>query len=339
MITFGIAGIGAVLGRRTRVADVALQYTSNLRQLKGWGFRSFHEAEPGVVATDLAVRASEAALAKSGIAATEVDAVILCTTGPPEYLYWDPAAAVQGRVGARNAEVLLVSHACTSGVMAFDVAAGKFATHATYDTVLLVAVNRVCEPYWNRMESSTAVYSDGAAAAVLKRGVRHCEWLTTETISDGSLADLLLLEQGGAAKPWGPSTEPPEPVASAVQRLNAFYGGDNVSMQRFSELTVQRTRDVVLRACKRANVEAGTVARLIHQNDNIVALSRVADDLGIPLDRTNAEIAMDHGHVGCADQLLTLNLELSSGALRGGDLVALTAMGSGMHWSCTLLRV
>ncbi|QUQ67048.1 3-oxoacyl-ACP synthase III family protein [Kutzneria sp. CA-103260] len=339
MTAFGIAGIGAALGRRTRVADVALEYTEDLRRLRAWGFRSFHEAEPDVQPNDLAVRAAEAALARTGIAATELDAVVLCTTGPSEYLYWDAAAAVQGRIGACNAEVLLVSHACTSTVMAFDLVAGKFATHADYRTVLVVGVNRVCEPYWNRMDSNTAVFSDGAAAAVLRRGESRCQWLVTETVTDGSLADLLLLDRGGVAQPWEDGEQSPAPVAPAVQRLQSFYGEDTAAMQRFGELTVQRTKDVVLRACKRADIEASSIARLIHLNDNIVALSSLAAALDIPLARTNAEIAMEHGHAGCADQLLTLDLHLSGGALVEGDLVALTAMGSGMHWSCTLLRV
>jgi 3-oxoacyl-[acyl-carrier-protein] synthase-3 len=85
-------------------------------------------------------------------------------------------------------------------------------------------------------------------------------------------------------------------------------------------------------------VAPDSVKRVIHQNDNIRALTEVADELGLSLDRTNAELAMDYGHLGCADQIFCLQRHLSSGELLPGDLVALTSVGSGMHWACTLLR-
>lgn len=48
---------------------------------------------------------------------------------------------------------------------------------------------------------------------------------------------------------------------------------------------------------------------------------------------------MELGHFGPADQLLSLERLLTAGELVTGDMVALLSMGSGMHWTCTLLRV
>ncbi|MGH3735253.1 MAG: hypothetical protein ACRDT6_06470 [Micromonosporaceae bacterium] len=50
-----------------------------------------------------------------------------------------------------------------------DMVAGKFAAHPAYRTAVVIGANRVCEPYWNRIEINTSIYSDAAAAAVIRR--------------------------------------------------------------------------------------------------------------------------------------------------------------------------
>ena len=80
-----------------------------------------------------------------------------------------------------------------------------------------------------------------------------------------------------------------------------------------------------------------------------LALARASDDpdgiadlteaTGIPTGRTNSAIAAEHGHMGAADQLVSLGAMLDRGELAPGDLVALTGISIGMRWYCTLVRV
>jgi 3-oxoacyl-[acyl-carrier-protein] synthase-3 len=100
-----------------------------------------------------------------------------------------------------------------------------------------------------------------------------------------------------------------------------------------------RSREVVDAACSRAGVVRADLQRVIHFNDNVRQLADLAADFGVPVETTNQKIGLELGHVGCADQLLTLQRLLADGELAAGDLVALTSTSSGMHWGCTLLRV
>jgi len=338
-LSFGLTALGSARGHRVRVEEAALSYTRDLRKLASWGYRSFHRADPDTGLVTLSVSAAEAALERGGLAAEDVDLIVVGITDIAEYLYWDVAAAIQGRLGARNAETVLLNHACASGVMAFDVVGGKFATHPAYSRALIVAANRVCEPYWNRMESNTSIGSDGAAAAVAVRGATRNRWLCTETITDGRFADIMRLEVGGAAAPWTGNSGGPQPVGDPVQRMKAFFRDDTRAMLDFAELGVTRTVQVLERACGRAGVTPSAVKRVFHLNDNLTALTGLAAALGIPLSRTNADIAVDAGHFGSADQLLALEAQLGTGEIASGDIIALTSMGSGMHWSCTLLEI
>ena len=91
------------------------------------------------------------------------------------------------------------------------------------------------------------------------------------------------------------------------------------------------------RACKRAGITPSDVRRLLHLHDSVPALTLLAKDLDMGLEWTNASVATAHGHVGCADQLMSL--EFVSEELTSGDVVALTSTASGMHWLCTLLEI
>ncbi|QYN21270.1 3-oxoacyl-ACP synthase III family protein [Amycolatopsis sp. DSM 110486] len=329
----GIVALGQALGAPCEPGTLA---GADPAKLRTWGYRRFHRADDGVGLTDLAVRAGEAALRRAGVTAAELDLVVLAMTDIAEYLYWDPAAALQHRLGADRAEALLLAQACGGGVTAFDTVAGRFATHPGHRTALVVAANRIVEAYWDRVETGTSLGSDGAAAAVLRRDHPDCRWLVTETISDGRNAGFMRMETGGGARPF--SGAPPR-IAPLVDRMDTFFDGDGRAALAFADQLTARTREVVGRACERAGVPVGALERTLYLHDNLGAFEALAKELGIPLDRTNVEQAMAHGHCGPADQLISLERLLSGGELVPGDVVALVSMSSGMHWACTLLRI
>ncbi|MFB8033712.1 3-oxoacyl-[acyl-carrier-protein] synthase III C-terminal domain-containing protein [Streptomyces sp. NPDC056004] len=338
-MTYGIAAVDWALGDPIPVAEAAPSYTEQLRRVAGWGYRTFHRATDDTGLTDLATEAGRRALDRAGITAADIDLVVLAMADIPEYLYWDAAASTQARLGAFSAEACLVNQACSSGVVAFDFVAGKFATHPEYRKALLISAHKVCEPYWNRMESGTAVASDGAAAAVLVRGHTECSWLATEIISDGRYADAGRLPVGGEACPFTADAPKPAPVGPPDRAMKELLGGDPRALVKFVRQDRHNNRTVLERACRRAGIPYPSVRRVLYMNGTLKGLEAYAQELGIPREDTNAPLAADYGHFGCVDQLLSLGLLLESGELASGEPLALTSTGSGMHWACTLLRV
>lgn len=337
-MTFGVRSIGRVTGTIESVQAAAPRYTADPRKVGEWGYRWFYLAEDGIGLTDLAESAGRAALDRAGLTANDVDLLVFATAELPEYLYWDPAAACQGRLGARRAEAVLATQACSAGVAAFDIVAGKFATHPEYRVALLIGSHRVCETYRNRMESDTSVSSDGAAAAVLLRDHAACRWLATEVISDGRFADLVKLPGGGAARPFSPLQQDVGVLPNPFDGLVEAFAGDGRTMIEYSRLVWANSVEVIDRACERASVRREDIRYVLHVNENQKSLARLSDQIGLPMAATNAEIAADHGHFGSADQIFALGVLLDDGRVRSGDLVALTSTGNGMHWACTLLR-
>jgi len=343
-MSYGIVAIGESLGELVAVTDSVIgEYTTSHETVRSWGYRSFYRAEDDVLLTDLAVRACEEALKAASMDASEVDLVVLAIADFAEYLCWDAAAAVQGRIGAVNAEAILVNQACCAGVMAFDTVAGRFATHENYQNALIVSSNRICDTYQNRMETSTSVLSDGAVAALVRRGHERGRWLATETITDGRYANFFRMDVGGTAQPFGVSgasdKDDLQKQANPLGRVAEILGNDARRMLEFFKKFGGNMRVAVDRVCARTGIAPDEITRFIHLNDNQQAVADISKALKVPLERLTGDLALDLGHFGAADQLLALNRLMRNGELRDGDVVALTTLGGGMHWAVTLLRI
>ncbi len=342
-MSFGLVAFGDALGEPTPVADVVARYTDDVTRVLGLGYRQVHRCPPEVGLTDLAVRAGQAALDRAGTRAADVDLVVLAVTDLVEYLYWDAAADVAHRLGATGAEAVLLTQACTTGVVSLDTVAGRFATHPDYDTALVVAANRTCEAYWNRMDVQPMVFSDGAVAAVARRGHPRLRWLVTEVVTDGRYAEFYRLDVGGAAAPFDPTTgvaaSDEAPRVRDVWNVMEFFDYDAERFDEFARELDERAVATARRACERIGTTVSELARVVLLSDNARAMASLAAALGVALERTNHALAAGYGHLGAADQLFCLSRHLDAGELRGGDRVALMSMGRGMHWACTILEV
>ncbi len=335
---FGVLALAHALGEPRDVAATAADYVDDPDRVLLWGYRTYHRAAEGSTSTELAAQAAGKALAKAGVDARDLDLVVVADSGVPGYLLWDASAALAAAIGATETPTLLLTQGCASGATAFQQIAGVFATREDVDTVLLVAVNQVSEAHTNRMRSNTLLSSDGAAAAVLRRGHGGLRWLATEQITDPAYNDFYRVEYGGAAVPEAPEGTGNldiDPLALVYRRFRR----EPEDLAKFVRILNRRVRTVFERACDRADVDPDDVKKFLFLNDNQDSLADVAKAVGVPLERTNAELGADLGHCGGADQLICLDTYLERGELAEGDVVALAGLSIGMHWYCTLLTI
>lgn len=338
-VSFGIVGFGYAFGADQDVAATAGRYVPDPERIVRWGYRTFHRAPDGVTATALAARAAQEALDRAGLTATDIDLIVLVTSELPEYHYWDSSAALARELKLTRAQTLLLNEGCASGVTGLGMVAGQFAIRPELGTALFVAVNRVSEYHRNRMTVNNAVHSDGAVAAILRRGHQRLRWLATEQFTDPDLCDFFRCDYGGSADPVPPAGWSSATAVSGLERVQAHFHKDPARLREFVGQLNSRVAEVVGAACARADVPMDRLTRLIYINDSPESIDDVAGPCGLPLARTNAEIAVRHGHMGSADQLVSLGEMLERGELRPGDLVALAGISIGMRWYCTLVEV
>jgi 3-oxoacyl-[acyl-carrier-protein] synthase III len=131
------------------------------------------ESEPssvGMVASeslrDLSVRASRAAIEMAGIAASDIDIVIVCTSTPDD-LFGD-APSIASTLGCTSNTVAFDLTAACSGFLFGIVTAGQFLSASSAQTALVVGADALSR--WVDWEdrNSCILFGDGAGAMVLQ---------------------------------------------------------------------------------------------------------------------------------------------------------------------------
>lgn len=339
LVEFGIAGFGYAFGEDQSIEEVAGSYVNDPERVVRWGYRTFHRAADGVSAVDLAADAARNVLANTGTSTEEVDLVVLVTSEMPGYHYWDSSAALARELKIEQKQTLLLNEGCASGVTGLGIVAGLLAIQPELETVLFVAVNRVSEYHRNRMTVNSSVHSDGAVAALLRRGHDGNQWLSTEQFTDAEYCDFFRGDFGAANNPVPPDGWSAASAASGLQRVQEHFQRDPKLLKKFVHELNDRVVQVIDGACGRAGVSKDDLARVIYINDSPGSVDDIGQLLGLPIEKTNAELAAEHGHMGAADQLVSLGLHLERGELAKGDLVALTGISIGMRWYCSLIRI
>jgi 3-oxoacyl-[acyl-carrier-protein] synthase-3 len=336
-VQFGITGFGYAFGADQDVEKTARRYVPDPERIMQWGYHTFHRAADGVTAIDLAAEAAQNALEHTGLSIDDIDLLVLAASEVPGYLNWDPSTGLARELKAAGIQTMLLNEGCASGVTGLGLVAGVLATRPEVETVLFVAVNRVSEHHRNRMKVNNAVHSDGAVAAVLRRGHERNRWLSTEQIMDAELCDWFRNDYGGAVAPVAPAGWSSATAPAGHERVQAHFQKDPKRLRAFAEQAVARSIGVIDDACRRVGLPRDEVAHFIYINDPD-GITDLAPLLDLPLDRTNHAFAAAHGHMGAADQLTALGQQLEQGTVKPGDLVALTGISIGMRWYCTLIR-
>ncbi|MFF3686592.1 3-oxoacyl-[acyl-carrier-protein] synthase III C-terminal domain-containing protein [Streptomyces sp. NPDC002187] len=338
-VEMGIVTTGMAFGERRGVAATAGEYVPDPEVVSGLGYDTYHRAAHDVTATGLAAEAAREALENADLDIADVDLIIVGHSDVPEYLGWDSSAAVARALGAHGTPTVLVTQSCAAWSVALDHAAGAMALSAGTGTVLVALVNVLSETHTNRMVFNGSVASDGAVAVVLRRGHPRLRRLSSARFTNPEYADLFRIEFGGRAAPVPPagrSNLDTDPMVAVYRH----FGRDPERFEGFLKEVNGRLADVVDEALARAGRNRSQLTRIIHLNDSRQAIHEAADAIGIPVERTNAELARTLGHMGAADQLVCLWQHIERGELALGDLVALVGVAApGMHWFCTLIEV
>lgn len=337
--TFGIKAIGSSLGERFALKDVVENYTNNPDRVFAWGYEHVYIASKNKTQTELAVEAAKEAIKKADIQAEELDVIILSISDIPEYLYWDSAASLQHQLGAKNAEVILLTQACTGGLASFELMAGKLSVNSDYKNGLLVMSNKCCEPYRNRATYNASFRSDGAVAAVVQRDYPKSKWLSSKNFTDGTYNELFKLDVGGEVEPFSSENVNKISSYSTLAQLRSFFASDPLGLMDLTELIHRRNREMTEQACEKAGITLSKLSKIIYLHDNQDSLKTLARHFEIPLEKTNALLSIQYGHMGVVDQLYDYSLYLESNELESGDYIALVGFGSGMHWMATILQV
>ena len=199
-IAVGITGIGAYAPERVltnadleRMVDTSDEWIETRT-----GIRERHIAEPAQAASDLALPAAREALEEAGVAAEDLDLIVVATA-TPDMLFPATAAIVADELGAKQAAAYDLLAGCTGFVYALSQVYGALATGLSKRA--LVVGSETLSKITNWQDRSTCIlFGDGAGAAVVEP-VSEGGILGFELGADGSGGLDLCIPAGGSRTP------------------------------------------------------------------------------------------------------------------------------------------
>jgi len=322
-----IAGTGRFSPERvlTNAELEAMVETSDEWIRSRTGIRERRVADANTGAATMGAAAAEKALQEAGLAATDVD-MILVSTATPDRLLPSTACDIQALLGAKGSGAYDFSTACSGFPYGLSLANGHIATGQA-ETVLLICTEKMSSIVDWTDRTTCVLFGDGAGAAVIRpadgdgRGV-----LSTFARADGTLAELLYRPAGGARIP----------LDLAVLDERAHFV--RMAGPEVFKAAVRAMCDAAEQAMRRAGVTADDIDLMVPHQANIRIIESTARYAGMPMEKVFVNVDR-YGNMSSASIPVALDEAREQGRLKDGSLALLVAFGAGFTWGSAVVRL
>ncbi len=319
-----IAGIGSYVPDRVLTnADLErMVATSDEWIRERTGIRERRIAASGEACSDLAVQAGKRALTAAGLAATDLDMILVATcTG--DYPLPATACLVQHQLGATKAAACDLSAACCGFVYALSVADAYIKTGMRHVLVIGSEVMSAITDWTDR--NTCVLFGDGAGAAVVSASDGERGILSTHLRSDGTLCELIMVPGGGSRTP------PSEKVLAERLQYITMKGNETFKV-------AVRTLEEIARSTLSANhLRVEDIDLYVPHQANIRILKAVMERLGLPIEKVMLNVER-YGNTSAASIPIALDEAVREGRIKDGSLVMLGAFGAGLTWASAVIR-
>lgn len=283
------------------------------------GIERRHFAADGQTTSDLATRAARAALDDAGLAAGDIDAIIVATS-TADLTFPSAATMVQAELGMTSGFAFDIQAVCAGFVFALANANAMILSGQAERVMVIGAetFSRIMD--WSDRATSV-LFGDGAGAIILEpadgkgdnsdRGI-----LATDLHSDGRHRDILFVDGGVSTQNTGHlRMQGKEVFRHAVEKL-------------------ARTADAAL---EKVGLTGENVDWIVPHQANLRIIKATAQKMGVPMERVIVTV-QDHGNTSAASIPLALSVGNKSGQIERGDLLVTEAIGGGLAWGAVVLR-
>lgn len=292
------------------------------------GIKMRYWVADGETGAALAKQAAVKALGKAGMQPAELDCIIYCTCTPDHF---EPGNGVflQRELGLSDIPAVDVRNQCSGFVYGLSIADAWIRT-GQYRRILLVGaeVHSRGLDKTTRGRDTAVLFGDGAGAAILgpttdpRRGV-----LSTHLFSDGRHAEKLWVDGPGLAH---------DPYVSAEMLEKGMHRAvmDGREVFKFAATLMPHSVHLALQANRLTTAD---ITLLVPHQANLRIIEMVQKALGLRDDQVFANIDK-YGNTTAASIPIALDEALEQGRLQRGDLLVLTAFGSGFTWASAAIR-
>ena len=283
------------------------------------GIERRHFAADGETTSVLATHAARAALADAGMAAEEIDAVIVATS-TADLTFPSVGTMVQAALGMSGGFAFDLQAVCAGYVYALTTANALILSGQARRILVIGAETFSKLMDWTD-RSTSVLFGDGAGALVLEgveqpgtsadRGI-----LASDLHSDGRFKDLLYVDGGVSTGSTGHlRMEGREVFRHAIEKL----------------------AETAHTALEKAGLTPEDVTWIVPHQANIRIIEGTAKRMQVPMDRVVVTV-QDHGNTSAASIPLAISVGKARGQIKPGDLVVTEAIGGGLAWGAVVLR-
>jgi len=295
-----------------------------IRQRTGIEQRHRIRADEGESVKHLAKDAVERALEASGMQASELDLLLLCTMSS-EMICPPTACRLAAEIGTNNAGAFDISAACCGFVFGLNTAYGLMQT-GQYKNVALIGADTLTNivEYSTKGRNGAILFGDAAGAVILRKTTATDKGLIAQAMhSDGERwADLSIPE---TKFDFG------EGVQFEEWQLGKLYMNGQ-SVFKFAVGTFPR---VIEQTLERAGMTADDVDHFICHQSNRRILEAARDRFGIPEHKMPMNIS-EIGNTSAASVPILFDGLSDSGKVEDGQKVMFVAFGGGLTWTSSL---
>ena len=290
---------------------------------KRTGIKERRIAAENETTSDMAVKAAELAIERSGLAKSDIDMIVMATISPDYFNMPATATVVAHKMGLDKVPAFDISAACTGFVYILGIAKA-FIESGMKKNILIVGSEKMSAITDYTDRGTCILFGDGAGAAVISATENKEEAIVDLHIAaDGSLGDFLMTPDGGTGNPHQNELKS---EASFIQ----MKGNET-----FKIAVRTLTKDVVTILADN-NLVSDDIAHFIPHQANYRIIKAVGDALKMREDQVVVTVHK-YGNTSGASIPMAINDLYEAGGLKAGELMLLDAFGGGLTWGSALV--
>jgi len=272
-------------------------------------------AAPDENTSDLGMKASQVAIERAGINASDIDLVICATLSPDFSSMPSTACLISEKLGIKDVMAFDISAACTGFVYALSVAKA-FIESGMKNNVLIVGAEKASNVMDYTDRNICMLFGDGAGAAIISSTEdKEKSIIDVQCSADGNLKEILYIPGVGSNEEKYMHMKGNETFKIAVKTL---------------------TSDVEKIMAKNNYVNEDIDLFIPHQ-----ANIRIIKAVGKALNFTDAQKVLTvekYGNTSAASIPMAMNDCFEDGRLTNGKTMLLDAFGGGATWGSAIVK-
>ncbi len=290
---------------------------------KRTGIKERRIAAENETTSDMAVKAAQKAIERSGLNKSDIDMIVVATISPDYFNMPSTATVVAHKMGLDKVTAFDISAACTGFIYVLSIAKA-FIESGMKKNVLIIGAEKMSAITDYTDRGTCILFGDGAGAAVISATENRAEAIIDlHTASDGSLGDFLMTPDGGTGNPHKSELKA---EASFIQ----MKGNETF------KIAVRTLTNDVVEILQDNGVKSEEITHFIPHQANYRIIKAVGDALKFK-DEQIVMTVEKYGNTSGASIPMAINDVYEKGNLNAGELMLLDAFGGGLTWGSALV--